>query len=210
MPLPFRSMDGGEELPVRRMLPHLILATAGLGGCSPIDVAVDYDPKADFSKIRTWAWFQEPAGGSPSDHAPPEVDPLTLQRSRKALEEVLSAKGFSMARPEEADVLIAVHSAIERRVTYGPSYGWGWGWGWGPGYSWGPYWDGTWGPPSVYVYHEAAIIVDVLEQKPSQRLIWRGVARRTIDRGLTPEEREQRVREAIHELLAGFPPGSAK
>lgn len=189
---------------MRRMLAPLILAAAGLAGCSPIDVAVDYDPKADFSKIRTWAWFSEPAGAA----HPEQVDPLTLQRSRDAIEEVLSAKGFAMARPEEADVLIAVHSAIERRVTYGPSYGWGWGWG--PGYSWGPYWDGYWGPPSVYVYHEAALIVDVLEQKPAQRLIWRGIARRTIERGLTPEERELRVREAVHDLLAGFPPGPAK
>jgi hypothetical protein len=193
---------------MRRPLALLILAVAGLAGCSPIDVAVDYDPKADFAKIRTWAWFPEPAGASHPEQVAQQVDPLTLQRSRDAIEEILSAKGFAMARQDEADVLIAVHSAIERRVTYGPSYGWGWGWG--PAYSWGPYWDGYWGPPSVYVYHEAALIVDVLEQKPAQRLIWRGVARRTIERGLTPEEREQRIREAVHELLAGFPPGPPK
>ncbi len=170
-------------------------------------MSVDYDHKADFSALETWAWYEEPAEAARQEKAPSEVDPFTIRRARTAIEEDLSAKGFGKAAPADASFFVAVHSGVERHVQYGPPAEWGWTWGWGAGYTWGPYWDGYWGPPSVYVYHEAALIIDVLEPRPAVRLIWRGVARRPVERGLAPEERDRQVREAVGEVLAGFPPG---
>lgn len=184
-----------------------LVSLVAVSGCSSLDVSVDYDPKANFSALRTWAWYAEPAEAPRPEKAPPPVDSLTAQRAKDAVALSLIAKGFGKVDAEEADFLVSVHSAIERHVRQiPPSGGWGLTWSWGPGYAWGPYWDSYWGPPAVYVYREAALIVDVLEPRPALRLIWRGIGRRPVDSGLSPEEREKRIRETVREVLSGFPP----
>jgi hypothetical protein len=181
----------------------LIFGAAGviLGGCSSLQVSTDYDRKVDFSKLRTWAWYPTPTQAVTAEKANPRVSPLTLQRAREAIQSVLTAKGYALVPDEKSDFLVAVHAATERHVEVDPFVvGWGWG------YGWGPYWDGYWGPPAVYAYDEGILIVDLIENKPDHKLVWRGLAHRPVRHGLSPEEREARIREAVDEMLSRFPP----
>jgi hypothetical protein len=183
------------------------LSLVAASGCSSLEVSVDYDPKADFSALRTWAWFTPPAEASRSEKAPAPIDPLTNQRAREAVERALIAKGFGKTTASEADFLVSVHSAIERHVRRAPySGGWGLSWSWGPGYAWGPYWDSYWGPPAVYEFREAALVIDVLGPKAAPGLLWRGVGRQPVNPDLSPQEREERVRKEVHQILSDFPP----
>jgi hypothetical protein len=191
-----------------RRIPWMLAAWAAVSGCSSLEVSVDYDPSVDFLKIHTWAWYPEPTppAGPRSDH--PDLSPLTIQRAQAAIEETLSRKGYRSAAPEQADVLVAVDSAIERRIEAAP-VSMGWGWSWGHPYGWGATWDGWWGPPAVYTIDEVALIIDVLEPRPTPRLIWRGVARWPKHGDATPEDRQARIREAVDQALAKFPPQTA-
>lgn len=195
---------------MRRWVVLSAVLGASLDACSSTDVSVDYDPKVDFSKLRTWAWSVEGSGaGRPEKPDSQEASPLTLQRAKAAIEAALSAKGYRPVAPDQADMLVSVHFAIARRLdyyypdsAYYPGHA---GWGWG--YGWGPYWDGYWGAPAVYATPESVLILDILEPNPAKRLIWRGVARGPTDSGLAPEEREARIQQEVQEVLSGFPPG---
>ena len=68
---------------------------SGLGGlaCSGLKVATDFDPNADFTKIRSYAWLDERSGveGDLDD-----VSSLLDQRIRRAIEAVLLGKGLAI------------------------------------------------------------------------------------------------------------------
>lgn len=197
---------------MRTSLLTMTAAVCALAGCSSLSVDVDYDPQTRFSGMKSWAWFPDANPAATPDAPTAQATPLTVQRARPIVEQVLARKGFAKVAPEQADFLVAVHSVVERRFrTYSAGAGVGWSMGnhWGPygPYGWGGYWDGYWGPPMVYAYFEVALMIDMIQPKPEKRLIWRGVARWASDADDTPKERETRVREAVEESLAKFPPG---
>jgi hypothetical protein len=169
-------------------------------GCSSSTVSVDYDPKTDFTQVHSWAW------ASPSVSAPrhPRLSPFTLERARRAIEDVLSRKGYAMSAPDRADFTVSVQEALGQRIEPAPaSVGWGWGWGHpGWGYGWTGYWDG----PSYYQVEETILVIEFRQGAAPGRLVWRGVVRRPLDEELPPEEQEARIRAMVEELLSRFPP----
>jgi hypothetical protein len=181
----------------------LLLAALIPAGCSSSTVAVDYDPKTDFSQVHTWAW------GAPPASAPrnPRLSPFTLERARRAIEDVLTRKGLALSPPEQADVTVTVQEILGRRIEAAPGYGgWGWGWGWGHpggGYGWSGYsWDG----PSYYQVEETMLLIELRQGAAPGRLVWRGTVRRPLDEDLSPEDQEARIRAMIEEVLSRFPP----
>ncbi|HLY74855.1 MAG TPA: DUF4136 domain-containing protein [Planctomycetota bacterium] len=176
-----------------------------LGACSGIEVMVDYDAKADFSTLHTWSWLTEQSTPQSRESQAPRFDPLTLQRVKTAVEAELTLEGFPKTVDEKADFLVSVNASHVRRIETDAD--WGWGDGWGCGYGWGPYWGGTWGPPAVYVSKETYVAIDIFERRPNLRAIWRGVVNILDYDSLSPEERENRIRQAVGEALENFPPG---
>ena len=69
----------------------LILGLGGLA-CSGLKVATDFDPNADFTKIRSYAWLDERSGveGDRND-----VSSLLDQRIRRAIDAELLGKGLT-------------------------------------------------------------------------------------------------------------------
>jgi hypothetical protein len=179
----------------------LLLATALPAGCSSSTVAVDYDPKTDFSKVRSWAWGAPPAS-TPRNL---RLSPFTLERARRAIEDVLTRKGLAMSSPEHADVTVTVQEALGRRIEPAPAYvGWGWGWG-HPGWAYG--WSGySWDGPSYYQVEETMLLIEFLQGAAPGRLVWRGAVRRPLDEDLSPEDQEARIRAMVEEVLSRFPP----
>lgn len=166
----------------------LALATAG---CSGISTTSDWDESYDFSALSTYAWTEQGAEGGVSE--------IMLRRMYAAVDDDLSAKGFSKADASTADVLIAYHTGTQDQQQY-DTYGYGAG-GW-----WGGYWGGGMTTTTVRTYTEGTLILDFVDRQKNE-LVWRGSASKTIDEMDSPEQRVRTVQEAVTKLLKDFPPG---
>ncbi len=176
-------------------VPWSSLALALCVGCATVQVETDWNPGTDFSKLHSYAWLTE----QPLKTGDARFDsPLVDQRIRSATAETLAAKGFVTASQASADFLMAYMITSQQKTdvnTIYEGYGYGYG-GWGgPGYA------------RTYVtqYELGTLILDVLDPK-TKTLVWRGSGSAVLGEALTPEDRDRRVREAVEEILAKFPP----
>jgi hypothetical protein len=155
-----------------------------IGGCSSLSVTSDYDPKQDFSKMKTWAWAPIPPQADGSTD-PLAVSSLALERIHRSVEREFNLKGYPMVDPQGADFWVKHYAVQEQRIRVDPGY--------------------DWGHDDVSSYAAGTIIIDVVNPK-DKRMVWRGTASDVIDPDLSPEEREKRIQEAVHEILGQFPP----
>ena len=165
-----------------------------LGGCATMDIATDYDPSADFSGFRSYAWMET----RPRPTADPRIDSGLLEsRVRGAVEAELAAKGYGKDEGGSPDFLVGYHAAVRDRLdvyTMNNSYGYRPGWGWGAA------------DVYTYQYEEGSLVIDIVDAG-SKQLVWRGRAQAEINRSAGPEERDARIRESVRRILERFPPG---
>ena len=155
-----------------------------IAGCSGPTVHQDYDAKQDFSHFKTWAWVPAtPQADGASD--PLGVSTLTRDRVHRSIEREMALKGFDEVDSGGADFWVQQYAVIEQAIRVDPGY--------------------DWGHDDVSSYDKGTIIIDVVTPK-DKRLVWRGTASDAVDPDLTPAEREERIQEAVHEILAQFPP----
>ncbi|SDJ99711.1 DUF4136 domain-containing protein [Microbulbifer yueqingensis] len=161
-----------------------------LGGCATAPpVALDYDPQADFSGLRTYHLLDPLATGP--------VSPLELKRARQAVEGILSNRYRSVEHPEDADFLVQVQmQSVEKVAVYEDRFGlyggyryWGFGWR---------------APVEVREYRQDILVVDVLS--PENSPLWRASMPSRAGRYRDPAQRHQRLREEAALLLNRFPP----
>lgn len=179
------------------------LATLGAllllaGSCSTVSYVVDQDRDADFSTLRTFAWFElaEPARRPPP---PAPANTLVSDRIRRSVTNELTAKGLSPAAVGEADLLVTFHVALRERLAVHHG-GWGFPYGgrfWGPGFGWGG------GPTTVRSFTEGSVVVDVLDADRRQ-LVWRGIAEGALRR---PNPTDEDIAKVVNRLMASFPRG---
>jgi hypothetical protein len=184
----------------------VLLLAAALGGCSTLEVQTDYDPTADFSGFKTWAWVP----GRQAETGDPRLDNAILDgRIRRAVEIQLAEQGFQKASASEPDFLVGYLAAIEGKLdvqTVDRYYGYG------PGparsYRYPPRWrsGGVYGSETyVYEYEEGTLILDVVSPRTRQ-LVWRGSATAEVNQTADQERRDERLREAVRKMLERFPP----
>ncbi|MEM8883178.1 MAG: DUF4136 domain-containing protein [Planctomycetota bacterium] len=173
-----------------------ILACMLLVGCSTISTTYDFDPKADFSGLRSYSWRQPVTEAG--DDKVEETNPLVVQRVKRALDTQLAANGFTR-RERGGDFEIVFYLRSRERTEVRQSYGAGYGYRYGG-------WGGT---VDVYQYEEGSLIVDVINPKTSDA-IWRGVARSALPRNPTPEQTDKLINEAVEKILQNFPPPPRK
>lgn len=178
----------------------LMLAT---GGCSQVFVQSDFDPSANFTALRTYAWFaaEQPKSGDV------RVDnPLLDARVRAAVETALNSRGY-MKTDANPDFFLIYHAAVSREIEvtttstpiYPPAlYGWH--------YVAPPVWVERKVP---YVYDKGSLIVDVIDAN-NEKLMWRGSIQAELDKYATPQERGTRLDAAVKKMMAQFPPEPAK
>jgi hypothetical protein len=166
----------------------LVALAALCGACTTIQISTDYDPAADFSELRTWAF-----ANSKQISGDPRLD-SSLVRARifQALESELAVKGYGRAVGIDPDFLVDTHVALSRELDVQTFHG-GYGRGWGTSET------------LVREVERGSLVLDFLDPK-SRELLWRGIAQARVDRRDTPEERTQRIREAVRMLLEDFPP----
>ncbi|MFI2812965.1 MULTISPECIES: DUF4136 domain-containing protein [unclassified Microbulbifer] len=161
-----------------------------LGGCAAApQVAVDYDPQADFAGMRTY-YLLDPVATGP-------VTPLEIKRARQAVEGILQNRYRAVDNTDDADFLVQVQfQAVEKVAVYEDSFGlyggyryWGFGWR---------------SPVEVRQYRQDTLVVDILS--PESSPLWRGSMPSSAGRYQDPAQRQQRLREEAALLLNRFPP----
>jgi len=171
-----------------RPVPALLAAALplALAACSSFSVDTNYDPNASFEGLRTYAW-REPSKES--------GDPLTLKLVRDAADAELAARGYQGVAADP-DFTIGQFVVVRQKVDvqFMDDY-------WGYSYRGGPHWSSTY----VTTYDEGSIVLDIANGSTGEPM-WRGAATGIVDTSATPEERQQRIREAVAGVLAEFPP----
>ena len=169
-----------------------LFALAISAGCSRFTVQSSYDPAASFRGLKTYAWKPGP---QPSIGDPRVSDTVVDTAVRDAVDQELTAKGFTKSPVDSADVLLAYDAGIDFKtstvaITRSTNAG-----------------ADAW-VPRQYIqssdFEQGTIVLMVFS--PQAKLMWRGVATGIFDPTATPEQREQRITNAIHKLLKQFPP----
>jgi hypothetical protein len=176
----------------------LIVALAGCG--SGISVTSDYDPAADFSKLKTFRWLD-----IKRDSSDPLSDQLISNRVRSATTKALVLKGFTSKENGEPDFWVAAHAGAKEKMNV---TNWG---GYGYGYGYGSYWGrGMYGGNNIDVsyYTEASLVLDIAANDgENDQLIWRGIGTGTLSKSQkTPEESQADLDDVLMQILESFPP----
>lgn len=187
----------------------VLLIPGLIAGCSTISVKTDYDTSADFADLKTYKWASYLEKVSKAKQLD---DSLLDTRVRNAVNSVLRSKGYREAEFGTPDFLVEYHAAVQEKTDTSTIDS--------------PYYgtktvkikhDGSvtkktgfytsfGGPQTITVhYEEGTIIVDMVNPK-TNTLLWRGSASEVIRPHITPEERDERVYEAVEKLLEKFPP----
>jgi hypothetical protein len=158
-----------------------LLLTASLAFAQK--VSTDYDRSFDFSQIHTFAvqlgteW----------------KNPLQQDRAKADIIEQLTSKGWTQATdPATADVVVAIHGAVQQQKSLDTYYSGG-GWGWGGGMS----------QTNVNVVNVGTMVVDVLNTH-TKKLIFRGTA--TDQLSNKPEKNTEKLDKAVEKIFKDFPP----
>jgi hypothetical protein len=188
---------------------RMVLVLLALGmvlaalGCSQVSVQADYDPAADFSSLRTYAWYsaEQPKSGDI------RVDnPLLDTHIRSAVENALDAKGYIITGGNP-DFQLIYHAAVTKEIAvartstpvYPPGY-----------YGWHYVAQPVWVEQAVpYTYEKGSLILDIIDAR-NEKLMWRGSIQAEVDKTATPQMRAGRIAEAVKDMLAQFPPGPVK
>lgn len=172
-----------------------------------VKVRTEFDPAADFTKLKTYAWPAD-SPGQVKMMLTKDDDPEALRKRFEptliaAAEAALTAKGFvKAAAGQPSDFLVAYFALVSinnEAQTVGqflPS-------------------TVAWGVPpflattsSLKIYEQGSLVMDVWT--PDKKPMWRGVAQAEMNRQKPQPEREKRVREAITDILKQFPPKPKK
>ena len=179
-------------------LSFIAVAAAGIAlmGCSSgISVTSDYDPGAVgvMEQYETYAWMAPQQGDDPRVQ-----NELLERRITEVANEILEQKGFREISGAAPDFLIGYHAAIQGGMdatTVNTYYGYGWG-GW---------YGGVYGNTYVRYYEKGALIIDIVDAS-RRELVYRGTAEAEVDRTMSQETRDARLRSAIDKILRKFPP----
>ncbi|GAA5525153.1 hypothetical protein Maes01_01718 [Microbulbifer aestuariivivens] len=168
----------------------LIAACLWLFGCAAVpQVAVDYDPQADFSRLQTY-YLLDPLATGP-------VAPLELKRARQAVEQQLQYRYRPADSAAAADFLVRVQLQGSERVAvyedrfslYGGHGPWGFGWQ---------------VPLNVRQYRQVHLVIDALSAQKAP--LWRGSVRSAAMGARSPQEQQQRLASEAALILSRFPP----
>jgi hypothetical protein len=173
-------------------------------GCSTNKLEITTDSKkVDFAQFKTYQWLDIIQG-------PAEIEKEVYVKITKEINQNLAAKGYSAAPNVKPDFFIryGVTAVNEVNVKQYNSY---------EGYSNVFSWQRGYGlqstPQSSAVKsHEVdvkrvlkgSIIVDIINPL-SNKIVWRGTARKQISNSATPKKRNQVIEQAVMLILKDFP-----
>ena len=169
-------------------------------GCSSVTIKHDYDKDANFAAYKTYGWLAVPTDAVGSVKAAIERNSLLDKRIKESVNRQMAAKGYTQDA-NNPDFVMLYHTGAEDKINVTD-----WGYGYGP-YGYGGWYGG--GGVDVTQYREGTLILDVIDTKAKQ-LVWRGFATAALNPDAPMEKRERKLDEVITQVLAKFPPPTAK
>jgi hypothetical protein len=201
---------------IRFLTACLALGLLAAGGCAAgPKVHTDFDPSAEFSAFRTFAFSGITDRGKEIGQS--NNSPLR-GRIKEMVDEQFAAKGLRQVGAEDRpDLLVHIFFGVkgQQRVQstgrtpglYGPGYGWG------PGFYGRPvetyeYQDGEWdrvkrSGVTTHEDREGTLIVDLAESSKKE-LVWRAAIRAVLGDNL--EENFKLANKGIAEAFKDYPP----
>lgn len=168
-----------------------------LAGCaSGPQVSSEADPTADFSRYRSFGWYQ-PLAIEDKGYATP-----TTEKVKEAVRREMEARGYRFD-PQQPDLWVNLNAYMRERtsvssiptVDYNYYYSYRAG-----GYFAVPFWrDRT----SVRQYTEGTLNVDLVDRERN-RLVWEGIAVGRMAK-LSPQDRATRIDSTVQEIFGQFP-----
>lgn len=150
------------------------------------DVTYDYDKRADFTRLKTYAWGRNTGLN----------DELNAQRIVAAVDAQLAVKGLKPAevgaRPD-----IMVSYQVKFNTTKELS---GFATGSGP-FGWGGVRSGS---ARVNEITEGTLVVSIADAAGGA-VVWRGSASKAVDAKADPEKREKNITKATEKLFRNYP-----
>jgi hypothetical protein len=181
----------------------VVLAIVIMSSCSGIRVSQDYDFSTAFTQYKTFAPAPEPSKKSGDVLMD---SPLIDQRILKAIENTLTAKGFTKTDHTRSDFYVAYQIIVKTRIEADTVPGYGWGvYPYGYRRHYYPYWGDFGYETYVRQYEEATLIIDFMDSR-TRKLFWRGVGSRRIYQQSSPEKLTAWVNQFVSEILAQYPP----
>ena len=172
-----------------------------------LKINTDYNQLVDFAEFETYGFL-------PPEEERPQENQLIALRINNAIVANIDAAGYRRVdRPEEADLLVAWHLILDERfsvTTTGGGYTGGYYGAYGRGY-WGRYGyaGGGWGMSTSYTtvneWTEGTLVIDVIDRE-KDILVYRTTAQSKIRENVSPDERTERINEAVARMLEAFPP----
>lgn len=181
------------------------LLMASTAACGSPKIGYDYDSNANFSGYHVYEWMpgnQEKSGDRRADSSDIDI------RIRTAVAARLHLKGYTMSVNAQPDFYVAYHLAVKDLT---------------PDTSTQYFSDGMAGKSfshsadtrstgtahttsgEAQSYLTGTLLIDIIDAA-SKQVVWRGTAAGEIDPGLTSKERDERIRNIVHEMFSHFPP----
>ena len=181
---------------VRFLIPWLALGLLAAGGCAGPKVLTDFDPSAEFSAFRTFAF----SGLTDRDQGGVLDNSLLRKRIEEMVGRQLTAKGLRQVGVEDrSDLLVHFWVGVkdkQRVESTGPTGGaYGGGYGWRAGY----YGGGV----TTYEYQEGTLIVDLAESSKKE-LVWRATIVGTLQG--SAEKNLEMAQKGVAEAFEDYPP----
>lgn len=166
-----------------------IIIMATITSCSSVQVVADYDKQVNFETYKTFAFYKPGI-----DKA--EINDLDKRRILRAIENELTAKGFT--KSENPDLLVSIIASSREKIDVYNNYYGGYGWGWG----WNPYYYGNYN--NVSTSTQGALYIDLIDAKKKE-LVWQGQGVGYLNNATT-DKKEDRIKEFVSKIMAVYPP----
>lgn len=157
-----------------------------LGGCSTLEVSVDYDDTYDFSKAKKIAVVHE--------HKAKE-NTLLNDRIVNALTQNLESKYYTEVNSNEADIIFVFYVDVKDKTQINTDYI-----SMGMRYRFG----GMMASTSTYDYTEGSLVIDALNPK-TKKIIWRAIGVKELNEYNTPQEKTEAVKKIVNKIMEKFP-----
>ena len=178
---------------IRFLIAWLALGLLAAGGCVGPKVQTDFDPSAEFSAYRTFAF----TGLTDRDQNGVLDNSLVRKRIEVMVGQQLTAKGLRQVGLEDhSDLLVHFWIGVkdkQRVESAGGRYGWRAG-----------YYGGN---VTTYEYQEGTLIVDLVESSKKD-LVWRAMIVETLRE--TPEKNAEMTNKGVATAFEHYPPAKKK
>ena len=179
----------------------MILMLAGCSNSNRLSVNTSYKQIA-YDQLKTYRWYDR----KPSE-ASRKVNEIVRDYIKVAIDRELQAKSLSEKTQGDVDLYLNFSVTAEMQVNVKEHNVYS---GVADGYTWRRYGgfqsEVKTEQKTDYVYHkEGTLIIDMIDPV-TDKLIWRGIARKRISRDLNQQQRQRVIDEAVAAVLAEFPP----